>query len=194
MNTKILSKLDIIISNQKALENRVSKVEESVDKNNDSNQGDEEYIKKIIKEVAKKLLEASIYPTPDELREFTNNYMNENYDDFIKRFKRYDKWIIFYEKNIASPKKITSKDNYSYFDNDEIEAFQEAEETNKGVDEAAEVDEAEEVADEAEEVLQEEEENEIREEDEEEGRRIYISSTDEETKERMRRLKKQYKK
>ncbi|GET65548.1 hypothetical protein GLOIN_2v1775615 [Rhizophagus irregularis DAOM 181602=DAOM 197198] len=83
-NTKILSKLDIIISNQKALENRVSKVEESVDKNNDSNQGDEEYIKKIIKE-------------------FTNNYMNENYDDFIKRFKRYDKWIIFYEKNIASP-------------------------------------------------------------------------------------------
>ncbi|GBC44825.2 hypothetical protein GLOIN_2v1775615 [Rhizophagus irregularis DAOM 181602=DAOM 197198] len=291
-NTKILSKLDIIISNQKALENRVSKVEESVDKNNDSNQGDEEYIKKIIKEVAKKLLEASIYPTPDELREFTNNYMNENYDDFIKRFKRYDKWIIFYEKNIASPllakhrsargslaskvkdimyvvfkefnlpnpcrkhgikgkrnkkwkgspavkncygknqlsnmqiayaisiceiilnpknlhiqvtesvikpvltknlKKITSKDNYSYSDNDEIEASQEAEETNKGVDEAAEVDEAEEVADEAEEVLQEEEENEIREEDEEEGGRIYISSTDEETKERMRRLKKQYK-
>ncbi|GBC39191.2 hypothetical protein GLOIN_2v1775615 [Rhizophagus irregularis DAOM 181602=DAOM 197198] len=294
-NTKILSKLDIIISNQKALENRVSKVKESVDKNNDSNQGDEEYIKKIIKEVAKKLLKASIYPTPDELREFTNNYMNENYDDFIKRFKRYDKWIIFYEKNIASPllakhrsarsslaskvkdiiyvvfkefnlltipavntalkeseirkwkgspavknycygknqlsnmqiayaisiceiilnpknlhiqvtesvikpillknlKKITSKDNYSYSDNDEIEASQEAEETNKGVDEAAEVDEAEEVADEAEEVLQEEEENEIREENEEEGGRIYISSTDEETKERMRRLKKQYKK
>ncbi|CAB5392658.1 unnamed protein product [Rhizophagus irregularis] len=62
-----------------------------------------------------------------------------------------------------------------------------------GVDEAAEVDEAEEVADEAEEV-QEEEENEIREEDEEEGGRIYISSTDEETKERMKRLKKQYKK
>ncbi|UZO16049.1 uncharacterized protein OCT59_007446 [Rhizophagus irregularis] len=91
-------------------------------------------------------------------------------------------------------KKITSKDNYSYSDNDEIEASQEAEETNKGVDEAAEVDEAEEVADEAEEVLQEEEENEIREEDEEEGGRIYISSTDEETKERMRRLKKQYKK
>ncbi|EXX63607.1 hypothetical protein RirG_150790 [Rhizophagus irregularis DAOM 197198w] len=91
-------------------------------------------------------------------------------------------------------KKITSKDNYSYSDNDEIEASQEAEETNKGVDGAAEVDEAEEVADEAEEVLQEKEENEIREEDEEEGRRIYISSTDEETKERMRRLKKQYKK
>ncbi|CAB5323913.1 unnamed protein product [Rhizophagus irregularis] len=158
MNTKILSKLDIIISNQKALENRVSKVEESVDKNNDSNQGDEEYIKKIIKEVAKKLLEASIYPTPDELREFTNNYMNETTMILLN------------------------------------EASQEAEETNKGVDEAAEVDEAEEVADEAEEVLQEEEENEIREEDEEEGGRIYISSTDEETKERMRRLKKQYKK
>ncbi|UZO07606.1 uncharacterized protein OCT59_027887 [Rhizophagus irregularis] len=248
-----------------ALENRVSKVEESVNKNSDNNQGYEEYIKKIIKEVAKKLLEVSIYPTPDELREFTNNYMNENYDDFIKWFKRYDKWIIFYEKNIASPllakhrsargslaskvkdimyiifkefnlptipavntalkgseirkwkgsptvkicygdrichktrfneefKKITIKDNYSYSDNDEIEASQEAEETNKGVDKAEEVDEVEEEADEAEEVLQEEEENEIREEDEEEGGRIYISSTDKKTKERMRRLKKQYKK
>ncbi|UZO11367.1 uncharacterized protein OCT59_002936 [Rhizophagus irregularis] len=230
-NIKILSKLDIIISNQKALENRVSKVEESVDKNNDNNQGNEEYIKKIIKEVAKK----------------------------------YDKWIIFYEKNIASPllakhhsargslaskvkdimyvvfkefnlstipavntalkeseihkwkgsptvkicysdrichktrfneefEKISSKDNYSYSDNDEIEASQEAEETNKVVDKAEEVDEVKEEADEAEEVLQEEKENEIREEDEEEGGRIYISSTNEETKERMRRLKKQYKK
>ncbi|GET65528.1 hypothetical protein GLOIN_2v1775615 [Rhizophagus irregularis DAOM 181602=DAOM 197198] len=265
-NTKILSKLDIIISNQKALENRVSKVEESVDKNNDSNQGDEEYIKKIIKEVAKKLLEASIYPTPDELREFTNNYMNENYDDFIKRFKRYDKWIIFYEKNIASPVTkhrsargslaskvkdimyvvfkefnlpnpcrkhgIKGKRNKKWkgspavkncYGKNQLSNMQIAYAisiceiilnpknlhiqvtesvikpvltknlTNKGVDEAAEVDEAEEVADEAEEVLQEEEENEIREEDEEEGGRIYISSTDEETKERMRRLKKQYK-
>jgi hypothetical protein len=44
-NIKILSKLDVIISNQKALENRVSKVEESFDKNNNDNQGDEEYIK-----------------------------------------------------------------------------------------------------------------------------------------------------
>ncbi|GET53811.1 hypothetical protein GLOIN_2v1775615 [Rhizophagus irregularis DAOM 181602=DAOM 197198] len=267
-NTKILSKLDIIISNQKALENRVSKVEESVDKNNDNNQGDEEYIKKIIKEVAKKLLKASIYSTPDELREFTNNYMNENYDDFIKRFKRYDKWIIFYEKNIASPvtkhrsargslaskvkdimyvvfkefnlptipavntalkeseirkwkgspavKNCYSKNQLSNMQiayaisiceiilnpknlhiqvtESVIKSILTKNLTNKGVDEAAEVDEAEEVADEAEEVLQEEEENEIREEDEEEGRRIYISSTDEETKERMRRLKKQYKK
>ncbi|CAB4376073.1 unnamed protein product [Rhizophagus irregularis] len=190
-NIKILSKLDIIISNQKALENRVSKVEESINKNSDNNQGDEEYIKKIIKEVAKKLLEVSIYPTPDELREFTNNYMNENYDDFIKRQVTESVIKPVLTKNL---KKITSKDNYSYSDNDEIEASQEAEETNKGVDEAKEVDEVEEEVDEAE-VLQKEEENEIKEEDEEEGGRIYIStSTDEETKERMRRLKKQYKK
>ncbi|GBC19754.2 hypothetical protein GLOIN_2v1775615 [Rhizophagus irregularis DAOM 181602=DAOM 197198] len=254
-NTKILSKLDIIISNQKALENRVSKVEESVDKNNDNNQGDEEYIKKIIKE-------------------FTNNYMNENYDDFIKRFKRYDKWIIFYEKNIASSVtkhrsawgSLASKVKdimyvvFKEFNLPTIPAVNTALKESEirkwkgtpavkncygknqlsnmqiayaisiceiilnlknlhiqvtesvikpvltknlklpkklkrqtGVDEAAEVDEAEEVADEAEEV-QEEEENEIREEDEEEGGRIYISSTDEETKERMKRLKKQYKK
>ncbi|CAB4440617.1 unnamed protein product [Rhizophagus irregularis] len=74
-------------------------------------------------------------------------------------------------------KKITSKDNYSYSNNDEIEASQEAEEIHKGVDKAEEVvDEVEEVADEAEEVLQEEEENEIREkEDEEKGGRIYIN-------------------
>ncbi|GBC36671.2 hypothetical protein GLOIN_2v1775615 [Rhizophagus irregularis DAOM 181602=DAOM 197198] len=253
-NIKILSKLDIIISNQKALENRVSKVEESVDKNNDNNQGNEEYIKKIIKE-------------------FTNNYMNENYDDFIKRFKRYDKWIIFYEKNIASPLlakhhsargSLASKVKdimYVVFKEFNLStipavntALKESEihkwkgsptvkicysrnqlsnmqiayaisiceiilnpknlhiqvtesvikpvltknlkkfQTNKVVDKAEEVDEVKEEADEAEEVLQEEKENEIREEDEEEGGRIYISSTNEETKERMRRLKKQYKK
>ncbi|CAB4459995.1 unnamed protein product [Rhizophagus irregularis] len=149
-NIKILSKLDIIISNQKALENRVSKVEESVNKNSDNNQGDEEY---------------------------------------IKQTKHRSAW-----GSLASKVKDIIKDNYSYSDNDEIEASQEAEETNKGVDEAEEVDEVEEEFDEAEEVLQEEEENEIREEDKEEGRRIYISSTDEEIKERMRRLKKQYKK
>ncbi|CAB4407650.1 unnamed protein product [Rhizophagus irregularis] len=87
-------------------------------------------------------------------------------------------------------KKITSKDNYSYSDNDEIEASQEAEETNKEVNEAEEVDEVEEVADKAEEVLQEEEENEIREEDEEEGGRIYISSTDKEDKRKNEAIKK----
>ncbi|PKK59738.1 hypothetical protein RhiirC2_794395 [Rhizophagus irregularis] len=289
-NIKILSKLDIIISNQKALENRVSKVEESVDKNSDNNQGDEEYIKKIIKEVAKKLLEVSIYPTPDELREFTNNYMNENYDDFIKRFKRYDKWIIFYEKNIASPlldkhrsawgslaskvkdimyvifkefnlptipavntalkeseirkwkgsptvkicysnlfKKIKNPDPETYMSrilqilkgrnqlsnmqiayaisiceiilNPKNLHIQVTESVIKPVltknlkkITTEEVDEVEEEADEAEEVLQEKKKNEIREEDEKEGGRIYISSMDEETKERMRQLKKQYKK
>ncbi|CAB4492039.1 unnamed protein product [Rhizophagus irregularis] len=221
--------------------------------------------------------------------------MNENYDDFIKRFKRYDKWIIFYEKNIASSllakhrsawgslaskvkdimyvvfkefnlptipavntalkeseirkwkgtpavkncygnlfKKIKNPDPETYMSRilqilkgkNQLSNMQIAYaisiceiilnlknlhiqvtesvikpvltknlklpkklKRQTGVDEAAEVDEAEEVADEAEEV-QEEEENEIREEDEEEGGRIYISSTDEETKERMKRLKK----
>ncbi|RGB39774.1 hypothetical protein C1646_754133 [Rhizophagus diaphanus] len=87
-------------------------------------------------------------------------------------------------------KRITSKDNFSYSDNDEIEASQEAKGIHKGVDETEE-----EVVDEAEEVLQKKKENEIREEDDgKEGKRIYISSTDKEIKERMRRLKKQYKK
>ena len=45
-------------------------------------------LQKMIKEIAKKLLEVSIYLTFNKLQKFTNNYMNENYEDFIKRFKR----------------------------------------------------------------------------------------------------------
>ncbi|CAB4493023.1 unnamed protein product [Rhizophagus irregularis] len=259
-NTKILSKLDIIISNQKALENRVSKVEESVDKNNDNNQGDEEYIKLLakhrsawdslaskVKDIMYVIFKEFNLPTipavntalkESEIRKWKGSPAVKNcYGNLFKKIKNPDLEtymsrilqilkgknqlsnmqiayamsiceIILNLKNLhiqvtesvikpvltKNLKKITSKDNYSYSDNDEIKASQEAEETNKGVDEGAEVDEAEEVVDEAEEVLQEEEENEIREQDEEEGGRIYISSTDEETKERMRRLKKQYKK
>ena len=91
----------------------------------------------------------------------------------------------------TSQKKITSKDNFSYSDNDEIEAFQEAEETQK-VGQNEDEDEAE-----ADREIREEE-NEIKEEDDEigevEDERNYISSDDDVVKGKLIRLRKQYKK
>jgi hypothetical protein len=55
-----------------------------------------------MKDIAKKLLETSIYPTPDEFREITDTFMKENHEDFMKAFKRPDKWLIYYEKYVAS--------------------------------------------------------------------------------------------
>src|ERR1044072_5910493 len=67
-NTKIISKLDTIISNQQALTDRLAKVENICNKNNDNNNGgiNVDFIKKITKEIADKLLETCIYPTPKE--------------------------------------------------------------------------------------------------------------------------------
>jgi predicted nucleotidyltransferase len=43
---------------------------------------------------------SSIYPTHEELREVTDEYMLEEQEDFLKKYKK-DQWQIYYEKNIA---------------------------------------------------------------------------------------------
>jgi hypothetical protein len=60
-------------------------------------------LKNIIKEIAPKLLETSIYPNSDEFRESTSTFINENHKEFMNRFKGPEKWIIYYEKYIATP-------------------------------------------------------------------------------------------
>lgn len=60
------------------------------------------YLQKLTKEIASKLLETAIYSTQEEFRDATDVYINENHGEFMKRFKRLDKWIIYYEKYIAS--------------------------------------------------------------------------------------------
>ena len=65
-----------------------------------------------MKDIAKKLLETSIYPTPDEFREITDTFMKENHEDFIKAFKRPDKWLIYYKKYVKyKTKYIEFKEN-----------------------------------------------------------------------------------
>ena len=44
----------------------------------------------------------SIYPTPDELRRATEEYLSEEHDDFLNKFKR-NQWQVYYGKNIAQP-------------------------------------------------------------------------------------------
>ena len=107
-NTKIISKLDTIISNQQALTDRLAKVENICNKNNDNNNGgiNVDFIKKITKEIADKLLETCIYPTPEEMRKTTDIYMNEKYETFMNQFKRPERWMIYYEKHVASPVSI----------------------------------------------------------------------------------------
>jgi len=46
------------------------------------------------------LLEESIYPTHEELRETTREFMSSEHPDFLKKFKK-NQWQIYYEKNIA---------------------------------------------------------------------------------------------
>ena len=45
------------------------------------------------------MLTRSIYPTQDELREITKEYVSENYSDYFKEFTK-KRWIAYYEKNI----------------------------------------------------------------------------------------------
>jgi hypothetical protein len=47
-----------------------------------------------------------IYPSHDELRGATEEYLSEEHDDFLKKFKR-NHWQVYYEQNIAQPVSLT---------------------------------------------------------------------------------------
>lgn len=58
-----------------------------------------------MKEIAKRLLETSIYPSQDEIYEATISYIKEEHPKFFCQFKRGvdgTRWKIYYEKNVAS--------------------------------------------------------------------------------------------
>lgn len=50
----------------------------------------------MVKQVVKLLLNKTIYPTNEEYREMTEEYLSEEHDEFFKKFKK-DKWIAYYE-------------------------------------------------------------------------------------------------
>jgi len=51
------------------------------------------------------MLTRSIYPTQDELRDITKEYVSENHSDYFKGFTR-KRWITYYEKNIYKPVRL----------------------------------------------------------------------------------------
>jgi hypothetical protein len=51
------------------------------------------------------MLTRSIYPTQDELREITKEYVSENHSDYFKGFNK-KCWIAHYEKNIYKPVRL----------------------------------------------------------------------------------------
>jgi len=51
----------------------------------------------MVKNIVKILLNDEIYPTNEQFRQTTEEYLNENHQDFFKKFKKKDKWISYYE-------------------------------------------------------------------------------------------------
>ena len=51
----------------------------------------------MVKNIVKILLNDEIYPTNEQFRQMTEEYLNENHQDFFKKFKKKDKWISYYE-------------------------------------------------------------------------------------------------
>ena len=51
------------------------------------------------------MLTQSIYPTQDELRDITKEYVSENHSNYFKRFIK-KRWIAYYEKNIYKPVRL----------------------------------------------------------------------------------------
>ena len=94
-NYKILSKLDVLISAQQSIDDRLKKIEGSSDESSS-----EEVIKTIVLEVARNLLKVSIYPSQNEFREETEKVLKSSFPELHKKFRQSP---IFYEKNIYQP-------------------------------------------------------------------------------------------
>ena len=55
------------------------------------------------KKIVKILLDINVYPTNEQFRQTTVDYLSEEHKDFIKKFKnKTDKWITYY-KNVFYP-------------------------------------------------------------------------------------------
>ena len=53
----------------------------------------------MVKKIVKLILNDSIYPTNDQIRQATEDYFSREQPDFIKKFKK-DRWIAYYETTI----------------------------------------------------------------------------------------------
>jgi hypothetical protein len=53
----------------------------------------------MVKNIVKILLNIEVYPTNEQFRQTTEEFLSENHQDFFKKFKKRDKWISYYESN-----------------------------------------------------------------------------------------------
>ena len=51
----------------------------------------------MVKNIVKILLNVKIYPTNEQFRQHTEEFLSENHQDFYKKFKKKDKRVAFYE-------------------------------------------------------------------------------------------------
>ncbi|GES94417.1 hypothetical protein GLOIN_2v1735248 [Rhizophagus clarus] len=88
-NSQIISKLEVLITGQKNLEIRLSGIEKKLNDNNKNNNTiDPEYIKELVKKVLKILFENFIYPSQDEYKLATEQYLKDENSEFIRQFKK----------------------------------------------------------------------------------------------------------
>ena len=60
------------------------------------------FYQNVIKKVVKVLIKRSIYPTQEEFYDATNEFLNENHEDFIMKYSK-RKWSTIYEKYFYKP-------------------------------------------------------------------------------------------
>ena len=89
-NFKIISKLDILISAQQSVDDRLKRIKGSSDETSN-----EEVIKTIVIEVVRNLLKVSIYPSQNEFCEEIEKVLRSSFPELHKKFRQSP---IFYEK------------------------------------------------------------------------------------------------
>ena len=104
-NFKILSKLDILISAQQSIDDRLKKIEGSSDESSS-----EDVIKTIVVEVARNLLKVSVYPSQNEFREETEKVLKSSFPELHKKFCQnpifYEKIYINYSSQSIDPSEV----------------------------------------------------------------------------------------
>ena len=75
-----------------------------------------------MKAVAERLLKVVIYPSTDEFRDITRDYMEECHEDFLKRFKK-PQWSAYYVKNIYTPVSLRNLHNLCIISHNNYDLF-----------------------------------------------------------------------
>ncbi|GBC13572.2 uncharacterized protein OCT59_000688 [Rhizophagus irregularis] len=97
-NTKLIEENVKTNKHLEFLCNRMKHIEEMVESDNS---GDNNFIKTIIKDVAKATFNISIYPTKEELREATEEFLKIRHQDFYNKFTTKTQWISYFNNKIC---------------------------------------------------------------------------------------------